>query len=256
MKNTDKRIPEDIAPEVLELASRYYAESIQGYSSSELVAAGREVNIPAELIEKAIQDVEAKRRQEQLERDTSRRLHRKFQLLGAGAIAVVGIWTGWTYNSLQSSRVAVEGAWAQVENQLQRRADLLPNLVSVTQSYAQQEKDIVTLLTRSRKSYLQARDRSDKIAATAEIDRAIAKFQKYAVANPELRASQLFANLQYEITGTENRLAVERRRYNQAVQSYNQEVESFPNVLVANTFGFDRAAFFQATNTQVPVVGN
>lgn len=254
MNNPQKKIPEEIAPEVLELASRYYANHTQSYSVSELVAAGKEADIPAEFIEQAIQDVQAKHKKQQEEQKRLVHLRQRLLLAGAGIVAALTIWYGWTYNSLQSSNTKVDAAWAQVENQLQRRADLIPNLVNVTKAYAKQEKELVSLLVRSRQAYLQATTPNQKAAATVQINQAIDRFGDYAVANPQLQSSQLFTNLQYELTGTENRLAVERMRYNQAVQTYNQKVQSFPNSLVANTFGFEKKEFFQATNTEVPNV--
>ncbi|PIG91759.1 LemA family protein [Gloeocapsopsis sp. IPPAS B-1203] len=250
MNNPDKRIPENIAPEVLELAARNYANHTQSYSASELVAAGEEVDIPAEFIQQAILDVQAKHKQQQ----HLVHLRQKFLIAGAGMVAALSVWSIWTYNSISSSHSRVEAAWAQVENQLQRRADLIPNLVNVTQAYAKQEQELVNLLVRSRQTYLQATTPEEKVAATVQVNQAIDRFRDYATVNPQLQSSQLFTNLQYELTGTENRLAVERMRYNQAVQAYNQQIQSVPNVLVANTLGFEKKAFFQATNTNVPIV--
>ncbi|MFQ4142629.1 LemA family protein [Chlorogloeopsis sp. ULAP02] len=254
MNNPEKRIPEEIAPEVLELASRYYANHTQSYSPSELVAAGKEVDIPAEFIEQAIRDVQARHRQQQEKQQRLAHLRQRLLIIGAGIVTTLAVWIGWTYNSIQSSSSRVEAAWAQVENQLQRRADLIPNLVNVTQAYAKQEKELVSLLERSRQAYLQADTPNEKAAATVQINQAIDRFRNYAAANPQLQSSQLFINLQYELTGTENRLAVERMRYNQAVQAYNQKIQSFPNSVVANTFGFEKQEYFQATNTNVPKV--
>ncbi|MBH8556124.1 LemA family protein [Nostocaceae cyanobacterium CENA357] len=254
MNNQDKRIPEDIAPEVLELASRYYAHRTQSYSTSELVAAGKEVDIPAEFIQQAILDVQAKHKQQQQQQQRLTHLRQRLLIAAAGVIAALTVWSTWTYNSIQNSNSRVEAAWAQVENQLQRRADLIPNLVNVTQSYAKQEKELVSLLMRSRQAYLQATTPNEKVAATVQVNQAIDRFRDYASLNSQLRSSQLFINLQYELTGTENRLAVERMRYNQAVQAYNQKIQSFPNILVANTLGFEKKEFFQATNTDVPQI--
>ncbi|TFI54968.1 LemA family protein [Mastigocladus laminosus UU774] len=254
MNNPQKKIPEEIAPEVLELASRYRANHTQSYSVSELVAAGKEADIPAEFIQQAIQDVQAKHKQQQEQQKRLVHLRQRLLLAGVGIVAALTIWCGWTYNSLQSSNTKVDAAWAQVENQLQRRADLIPNLVNVTKAYAKQEKELVSLLVRSRQAYLQAITPNQKAAATVQINQAIDSFRDYAVAHPQLQSSQLFTNLQYELTGTENRLAIERMRYNQAVQAYNQKVQNFPNSLVANTFGFEKKEFFQATNTDVPNV--
>ncbi|MUL35469.1 LemA family protein [Gloeocapsopsis dulcis] len=254
MNNQDKRIPEDIAPEVLELASRNYANHTQSYSASELVAAGKEVDIPAEFIQQAILDVQARHKKQQQQQQQLAHLRQRLLIAAAGMVAALSVWSVWTYNSISSSNSRVEAAWAQVENQLQRRADLIPNLVNVTQAYAEQEKELVTLLVRSRQAYLQATTPDQKVAATVQVNQAIDRFRDYATANPQLQSSQLFTNLQYELAGTENRLAVERMRYNQAVQAYNQKIQSFPNVLVANSLGFEKKDFFQATNTNVPTV--
>lgn len=163
----------------------------------------------------------------------------------AGILAILIIWTGWTYNLIQSSGNTVEAAWAQVENQLQRRADLIPNLINITQADAQQGKELVALLERSRQAYLQAATPQEKADAAVQMNQAIAGFTNYAVASYQLQSKQLLTNLQYELTGTENSLAVERRRYHQAVQAYNQKVQSFPNSLVANMFGFEKREFFR-----------
>jgi LemA protein len=183
-------------------------------------------------------------------------VRRNLLIFGAGIVAALTIWTVGTFNSLQSSNTRVETAWAQVENQLQRRADLIPNLVSVTQAYAKHEKELVSLLVQSRQAYLQAATPAQKAAATVQINQAIARFRDYAAVNPQLQSSKLFVNLQYELAGTENRLAVERMRYNQTVQAYNQKIQTFPNSLVAKTFGFEKKPFFQATNSDVPKISN
>lgn len=254
MNNPQERITEEIAPEVLELASRYYANHAQSYSAAELVAAGTEVDIPAEFIQQAIQDVQLRHQQQQAAQQKLAHLRQRLLIIGAGIVAAFTVWTGWTYNVIQSSSSRVEAAWAQVENQLQRRADLIPNLVNVTQAFAKQEQELVALLERSRQTYLQAATPEEKAEATAQVNQAINRFSQYAVANPQLQSSQLFTNLQYELTGTENRLAVERMRYNQAVQAHNQKIQSFPNSLVANIFGFEKQEFFPVTNTETPQI--
>jgi LemA protein len=256
MNNQNQRIPEDIAPEVLELASRYYADRSQSYSASELVTAGQEVDIPAEFIQQAILDVQTRHEQKQQQQQRLVHLRQKLLIAAAGVVAVLAVWSVGTYNSIQNSNSRVEAAWAQVENQLQRRADLIPNLVNVTQAYAKQEKELVSLLVRSRQAYLQASNVNEKLAATVQINQAIDRFRDYAIINPQLHSSQLFINLQYELTGTENRIAVERMRYNQVVQAYNQKIQTFPNLLVAHTLGFEKKEFFQATNTDVLQISN
>ncbi len=254
MSDPEIRIPEDIAPEVLELASRYYAEQEKSYSDSELVEAGTEVGIPPQLIKRAIKDVQA---QHQQKLEQQKRVTKQRQMLfkiGAIFLVVIAVWNIWTYNSLSSAALKTEAAWAQVENQLQRRTDLIPNLVSVTQAYAQQEKELVYLLLESRQAYLQAITPEEKATAIILVNQAIGSFRDYAATNPQLQSSQLFVNLQYELAGTENRLAVERMRYNRTVQDYNQKIQGFPNSLIAKTLGFKKQSFFQATTTDVPQI--
>src|SRR5919199_2209173 len=249
MNNPEVRIPEDIATEVLTLASRYYAGSTQGYSVSELMQAGSEVQIPVEFIEQAIREIQAERKQQQEQKKRSRLMRQRLLKMGAGFMAVSVFWSIWTYNSLSNKASNVDAAWAQVENQLQRRADLIPNLVSVTQAYAKQEQELISLLIQSREAYLQAVTPNEKAVAIAKVNQAIKRFGNYTAANPEIQSSQLFINLQYEIAGTENRIAVERMRYNNAVQSYNQQIQKFPNWILARAFGFKSKSFFQKTTS-------
>ena len=254
MNKQEIRIPEDITEEVLELASRYYAKQKMSYSSSELIEAGKEVQIPAELVEQAIADVKLQH-QQKIERQ--KRLQKRLQMLlkiSAGILAAIAAWSILTYNSLSNTALKTEAAWAQVENQLQRRADLIPNLVSVTQAYAQHEKDLVSLLLQSHQAYLLAVTREEKAVAIVQVERAISSFHNYAATNPQLKSSQLFVNLQYELAGTENRLAVERMRYNQTVVAYNQKIQGFPNSLLAESFGFEKKPFFQTTSTNAPIL--
>ena len=254
MSNQEIRIPSDIAEEVLELASRYYAEQEKSYSDSELVEAATEAGIPAQFIEQAIKDVRAQH-QQKLEQQKQVIKHRQMLLkIGAAFLAAFALWNVWIYNSLSSGALKTEAAWAQVENQLQRRTDLIPNLVSVTQAYAQHEKELISLLVQSRQAYLQAVTPEEKAAALVFVNQAIGRFRDYAATNSQLQSSQLFVNLQYELAGTENRLAVERMRYNRTVQDYNQKIQGFPNSLIAKALGFEKQSFFQATNTDVPQI--
>lgn len=250
MNNPEAKIPEDIAPEVFALASRYYADSGQHYSVAELVEAGAEADIPAEFIQQAIREIQAQK-QQQLEKQKSRqRRDRILAGMSAGILGVSILWGMGTYNSLSHEASQVDVAWAQVENQLQRRADLIPNLVDVTQAYAKQEQELVSLLVKSRQNYLQAVTPEEKASAIAQVNQAIKRFGDYAANNPQLQSSQLFINLQYEIAGTENRIAVERMRYNKAVQSYNQKIQQFPNSIVANSSGFKSKPFFSTQKQQ------
>ena len=246
MKDGEIRISEEITPEVLELASRYYAEYNQGYSESELVEAGKAAQIPAEFIQRAIQEVQAKQQQLLEQKKRSQQQRQNLLKIGVGMLVVLALWNVWVYNSLSHAAAKTEAAWAQVENQLQRRADLIPNLVSITQAHAQHERDLVSLLLQSRAAYLQATTPQQKTAAMQDIEEGIARFRQSVVANPQLQSSRLFINLQYELSGTENRLAVERMRYNQAVAVYNQKIQEFPNFILARPFGFEKKSFFKS----------
>jgi LemA protein len=243
--NSEIPIPEDIASEVLALASRYYAEQNQGYTLSELTQAGAEVQIPPELIELAVHEVQAQRQRKLEKQETIKQNRQTFFKVSACVLIAIALGTIHTYNNLNRAIAKPLAAWAQVENQLQRRADLIPKLVQITQSYDQQEKEIIELLNKSHRGYLQAKTPEEKLQALTSVDQAITNFQNYAIADSHLQANQLFINLQYEIAGTENRIAVERMRYNQATNAYNQTIQEFPNLLFAKTFGFKPMPFYQ-----------
>lgn len=246
MSNLEPKIPEELTPEVFALASRFYAQKSQEYSLKELEQAGIEAQIPPEFIRQAVQEL-------QIQEIKTRKRSQKLKIFSIGLALVISSWSIWTYNTLNDAEQKVDSAWAQVENQFQRRSDLIPNLVSVTQAHAQHERELVTQLTQSQQNYLQASTPAQKIAANIQMGKAISQFQQYIVQNPQLSAAQAFTNLQYELAGTENRIAVERMRYNQAVQAYNRQVKLFPTSLISPVFGFRPRTFFQAATSEVPV---
>jgi LemA protein len=151
-----------------------------------------------------------------------------------------------TYNQFVVLDEAVKSSWAQVENQLQRRYDLIPNLVETVRGYAKQEKDVLVEVTNARARVGGAATVPDKIAANNELSSALSRLLVVVERYPDLKSNQNFLRLQDELAGTENRIAVERRRYNEAVQTYNVAIRSFPANLLAGTFGFGKAAFFEA----------
>ncbi|MGJ3245296.1 MAG: LemA family protein [Elainellaceae cyanobacterium] len=239
MTDPDLRIPQDHAQDILAIATRRYAETVGGYSATDLVRAGEEVQIPDEFIREAIAEVRARNQHQQAKRQ---RIKIWFRFALSSAAAIVAITAAWgigTYNTLSHAESDVIAARAQVENQLQRRADLIPQLVRVTQDYADHEQALVSMLTASRQQYLDAQTHAEKVEAIATINQAIDDFYDVANAYPKLQSSQLFINLQYEIAGTENRIAVERMRYIEAAQSYNQRINQVPNSLLASMFGFE-----------------
>lgn len=149
------------------------------------------------------------------------------------------------YNSLVKMDESVKAAWAQVENQLQRRYDLIPNLVETVKGYAAHEKEVLLQVTEARARVGQAKTPEEKIEANQMLSSALSRLLVVVERYPDLKASQNFIRLQDELAGTENRISVERRRYNEAVRIYNSKIRSFPTNLIASWFGFERAKFFE-----------
>jgi LemA protein len=143
-------------------------------------------------------------------------------------------------NQMAVKREAVNAAWSQVDVVLQRRSDLIPNLVETVKGFAQHETEVFDEIAKARASYLSASTPSDKIAANARLDASLAKVLVLTENYPQLKSNENFLRLQDELSGTENRIAVERRRYNEAVQDYNTFIALFPNSLVAGMSGFTR----------------
>ena len=242
---TDKTIPESWMPIVLEKASRLYQaqQKEKAYSLEELKTAGLEVQIPPELMQQAYQQLQQDQESAELRKA---QVQRNLKLGGAIALAfslVTALWMGNVYNSLSMSETVVEGKWAQVENQMQRRADLIPQLTQVAESYASREENVIASLSAARASFLAATTVAERSAADEEMKRAIAQFQTFAANNQQLQSNQLFVNLQYEIAGTENRISTERMRYNQAVEAYNQSAQGFPREIAASILGFEQQPF-------------
>jgi LemA protein len=150
------------------------------------------------------------------------------------------------YNNFVSLDEGVKSSWAQVENQLQRRYDLIPNLVETVKGYAKQEKDVLVEVTNARAKVGGAVNISDKIGANNELTGALQRLLVVVEKYPDLKSNQNFIRLQDELAGTENRIAVERKRYNDAVRIYNVAIRSFPANLLAGMFGFQKAPFFEA----------
>jgi len=143
-------------------------------------------------------------------------------------------------NQMAIKREAVNAAWAQVDVVLQRRADLIPNLVQTVKGYAIQEQTVFGDIAAARAALIGAKTPSDKIAANGQLDSALSRLLVIVENYPNLKSDQNFLRLQDELAGTENRIAVERKRYNDAVQDYNTYIALFPNNLVASFGGFTR----------------
>jgi LemA protein len=150
------------------------------------------------------------------------------------------------YNRLVTEEQQVESAWSQVENQLQRRADLIPNLVESVKGYARHEKGVFDDIANARAAMLGASSRADKIQTANQLESAISKLISITEAYPQLKADGNFQRLMDELAGTENRLAVERKRYNDAVQQYNTDIRGIPGAWWAKIGGFGPKEYFKA----------
>jgi len=162
-----------------------------------------------------------------------------------GALLALGT-AGCGYNRMVAMRENIEAAWSQVENQLQRRNDLIPNLVEVTRGYATHEREVFERIADARARLLAGGSREDKIAAANEMSGALGRLLAIAERYPDLKANQQFARLSDELAGTENRIAVERMRYNDAVREYNAYIKAFPTILYAESLGFKPEKYFEA----------
>jgi LemA protein len=169
-------------------------------------------------------------------------------VLGAIGILVLilVLWFVGTYNGLITLSNTVEEKWAQVENQYQRRADLIPNLVNTVKGYASHEEKLFTEVTKLRSQWAGAATREEKIGVARGMDSAISRLLLVAENYPELKASENFLALQAQLEGTENRIAVERKRYNEAVKIYNIRIKRIPTVFIANILGYEKKAYFEA----------
>jgi LemA protein len=177
-------------------------------------------------------------------------------LLGVVALAVGGMYVG-RRNQMVVKSQAVSAAWSQVDVVLQRRADLIPNLVETVKGFASQEQTVFGDIAKARSALLGAQSPSERIAANGQLEGALGRLLAIAENYPQLKSNENFLRLQDELAGTENRIAVERRRYNEAVQDYNTYIGLFPNNVFAGWAGFKpNNAYFAATENgrEVPKV--
>jgi LemA protein len=168
-----------------------------------------------------------------------------------GGCALVG-----RYNQLVTLNESVDNGWAQVENVLQRRADLIPNLVETVKGYAAHEREVFENVAEARSRLAGAATPAEAAAANAGLTSALGRLLAIAEAYPELKANQNFQQLQDELAGTENRIATERMRYNDVVRQFNTQIKRFPNNFLSGLFGFAEREYFEAAEgaEQVPRV--
>jgi LemA protein len=176
-----------------------------------------------------------------------------------GIVVVLGLF-GMTlmssYNGLVAQQEQVNGKWSQIENMLQRRTDLIPNLVNTVKGFAAQEKSVIDSVTNARAKLAGAQGPAAKAQANGEMNSALSRLLVVVENYPQLKSDKTFIGLMDELSGTENRIAVARRDYNDAVQAYNTAVRTFPKSIIAGMFNFGQKEYFKAEEgaKQVPQV--
>ena len=163
-------------------------------------------------------------------------------------------WSSWyttTYNDFISSDQSVKSQWAQVEVQYQRRYDLIPNLVNSVQAFAKQEQKVYSDIANARSKYAGAKSIDEKAGAASELEGSLARLLVIVENYPQLKSDQTFLALMDELSGTENRISVERKRYNDQVSIWNTKVKTIPSNFVANMNGFKEKQFFQVSTPEV-----
>ena len=167
-------------------------------------------------------------------------------LAGALLATLAFATSGCGYNQLVSQSEAVDAAWSEVQNQLQRRNDLIPNLVNTVKGFAAQEQNVLVRVTEARSRVAGAGTPAESMAASNELSSALSRLLVVVEKYPELKSDRNFLQLQDELAGTENRLAVARNRYNDAVREYNTTAKRFPTLVIARVFGFEQKTYFDA----------
>ena len=190
---------------------------------------------------------------------------KKSTIIILAVIAVVAVWAVTGYNRLVKADEAVSTAWSNVENQYQRRADLIPNLVNTVKGYAEHEKEtldaVVAARTRATQVAVDAENLTPEMLqeyqkAQNEVGTALGRLIAIAEAYPDLKANANFLELQAQLEGAENRISVERRNFNEVAKKYNTSIRTFPRNMLAGMFGFEKRPYFEAQEgaESVPVV--
>lgn len=177
-------------------------------------------------------------------------------LIALAVVAILGFWYVGQRNSLVTLEENVDAAWSEVDNQLQRRSDLIPNLVATVQGVTQQEQEVFGQIADARARLAGAQTVPETSESYAELESALSRLLVVVENYPELRSNENFIRLQDELAGTENRIAVARRRYNQAVQQFNTKIRVFPTNIAANQLGMAAKEYFEVSEEDrvVPTV--
>lgn len=162
------------------------------------------------------------------------------------AVVLVVLWGIGSYNGLVSVDQKTKESYSQIQNQLQRRADLIPNLVETVKGYAKQEKEVIQSVTDARAKLAGAKTPQEQATANNELNSALSRLLVVVENYPNLKSDANFRQLMDELAGTENRIAVARRDYNAAVKEYNVKIKRFPTVIMARLFGFSEKQYFEA----------
>ncbi len=170
-------------------------------------------------------------------------------LILLAVVVVVVLYLVVAYNGLVRLRNRIENAWAQIDVQLQRRYDLIPNLVETVKGYAAHEKGVFEQVTQARASAIGAHGVAAQAEAETGVTSALKSLFAVAEAYPDLKANQNFVALQEELSGTEGKIAYARQFYNDTVQGYNTKIQQFPTVFIARTMGFEEREYFEADDT-------
>jgi LemA protein len=166
-------------------------------------------------------------------------------LIVLGVFVLLVLWAIGIYNSLIRKKVAADGAWADVDVQLKRRYDLIPNLVNTVKGYAGHEKETLERVISARNAAMNARSQHETIEANNTLTSALGRLFAVAEAYPDLKANQNFMQLQEELTGTENKIGFARQNYNRTAGQYNESIAVFPTNVIASLFSFKPAEFFE-----------
>lgn len=178
-------------------------------------------------------------------------------ILIAGIVVLITFWFISKYNGLINKEETVNSKWAQVENVYQRRADLIPNLVATVKGYAEHEQEVLTEVIAARAKATSVNLNADNMteenikayqAAQDQLSGALSRLLITVEKYPDLKANQNFLELQAQLEGTENRISVERQKFNDAVKGYNTYIRKFPTNIVANIFGFEKKAYFESAD--------
>lgn len=170
-------------------------------------------------------------------------------------VVLIGITIMSSYNGIVSLSEDVDNKYATIDTYLQRRADLIPNLVSTVKGYTQHEEKIINSITEARAKMTSAKSVSDKAEANDELTTALNSLMVVVENYPDLKSSQNFIQLSDELAGTENRIATARKDYNDAVQKYNAKIKKFPTKMIAGMFNFESKDYFQASEGSKEVPG-